>query len=142
MEEFVRFHSTSAFNNWPQALSSVDKHVKRSRNRASAWMRMFRGRSRSFRKIRCAQKDIVSLWINVHGFGAVLGCQRFHLAQFVRRVQLENVDLPLTRRNENQPCFGLKDVSVHARADRQRLQDLSTIRIHQDQFLWPPAAGK
>ena len=81
-------------------------------------MRMFRGRSGSFRKIRCAQKDIVGLGINVHGFGAVLSCQRFDVAQFVGRVQVEDVDLPLASRNENQSCFGLKNVSVHARADR------------------------
>jgi len=41
---------------------------------------MFRARSGSFRKIRCAQKDIVGLGINVHGFGAVLSCQRFAVA--------------------------------------------------------------
>src|ERR1700692_1856257 len=72
-------------------LFPVDEKVCCAGNRRTP---LLRARSRT--KIRCAQKQIVSLRIDGHGLGAVLGLNGVQRAQFVSRVFVEDVDLPGT----------------------------------------------
>src|SRR5580692_474866 len=98
----------------PALLFPVDVKVCRAGN-----SRTPRLRARSRTKIRCAQKQIVSLRIDGHGLGAVLGLNGVQRAQFVSRVFMEDVDLPGAARSEHCVGVGIEDTRVHSLADRE-----------------------
>ena len=55
-------------------------------------------RARWGTKIRCAEEQVVGLWIDCHGLGAIFRLNGVDLAKFVSRVLVEDVDLPRAAR--------------------------------------------
>src|SRR5215469_8556112 len=78
----------------------------------------------------------VVLRIESHGFGAELGFDLSHLAEFVRGILMEYVDKSFPCGNEDSIRFGIIDTGVRARTDRERPDDLAIIRVHHHHHLW------
>ena len=72
----------------------------------------------------------MSLWIDCHGLGAIFGLNGLHLAKFVSRVLVEDVDFPSAARGKHHVGIRIKDVGVHSVADGEGLKDFAAIRIH------------
>src|SRR5258706_9019259 len=123
-------------------LAPVNQQAKRSRNRRSLRMGMLLAWRTRPAKIRSRQKKIVRLWVDIHGFGAKLGCDGFDFAELVRGIFMKNVKLARAGGDKQQPCFRLEDIGVNPGADGQRLENLATVRIHQGQKLRTSAARK
>jgi len=51
-------------------------------------------------EIRCREKNIVGLWINLQGLSSVLGLNGFNFAELVWRIFMVNVQHPFARRYE------------------------------------------
>src|SRR5215469_8688748 len=80
-----------------RCLPSINQNVECPRNRRPLRAWMLRGWRRRWREIDRIHEQVVGDRIQAHGFGAVFGLHRFYLAEFVRRVLVEDMDHPVAR---------------------------------------------
>src|SRR6202171_1769353 len=93
-------------------------------------------------KIRGDQKEVMRLWIDIHGLGAILSIDGFDFRELIRRVFMKNVKLARAGGDKQKPAVRVEDICVHPGTDGQRLEDLATVRVNQVQEHWVAAARK
>src|SRR6202166_1065965 len=92
-------------------------------------------------EIRCSEKNIVGLWINLQRLSPVLGLNGFNLAELVWRIFMVNVQHAFARRYEQHAGRRFEIIATPARRNRIRLEDLSCVGVHHGHELWP-ATGR
>src|ERR1700688_250539 len=81
-------------------LAPVYEHSKVSRLGCSHGMGLLFGWSGRGIEIRCSEKNIVGLWINLQRLSSVLGLNGFNLAELVCRIFMVNVQHAFAGRYE------------------------------------------
>jgi len=93
-------------------------------------VRLFGRRLGSRTEICCVDEKPVGLGVERRVARTKFGFDGFDDAEFLGRVFAENVQCSFARRSEQQVRFRLKNIGVHACADRKRFDHFSSIGIH------------